>query len=271
VRYTASYTVPSSGFTSDGNTRALWHFDEPACSTSFADSSGNGNTLTGQNGAQTGLPDAAGPTLQFNASSFTIVEDEGSAVVTVTRCGDLLPPVGVSFASSDGTATAGVDYTPASGTLAFGSGEMSKTFQVAVVQDGAVENDETVNLSLSSPTGASLGSPSAATLTIVDDELPPPPEGATITGTAGNDVLIGTSGNDVIRGLGGNDVIRSGGGNDLVFGGAGNDRLNGGAGRDRIEGGSGRDRINGGTGKDTCLGGSGTDSTKSCERTSGVP
>jgi concanavalin A-like lectin/glucanase superfamily protein len=56
VRYSAAYVPPSSPFTSDASTRALWHFDEPACSTSFADSSGNANTLTGLNGAQTGDP-----------------------------------------------------------------------------------------------------------------------------------------------------------------------------------------------------------------------
>jgi methionine-rich copper-binding protein CopC len=57
VRYSgSSHTVPTSPFTSDLNTRALWHFDEPVGSTVFLDSSGNGNTLTGVNGAQTGNP-----------------------------------------------------------------------------------------------------------------------------------------------------------------------------------------------------------------------
>ncbi len=57
VRYSgSSYTVPTSPFTPDAHTRALWHFDEPVGSTVFLDSSGNGNTLTGVNGAQTGYP-----------------------------------------------------------------------------------------------------------------------------------------------------------------------------------------------------------------------
>jgi hypothetical protein len=51
--------VPSAPFTPDGSTRALWHFDEPAGSTSFSDSGGNANTLTGYNGAQTDV--VAGP------------------------------------------------------------------------------------------------------------------------------------------------------------------------------------------------------------------
>ena len=57
VRYNGvSYTVPTDAFVNDANTRALWHFNEAPGSTVFADSSGNGNTLTGQNGAHTGRP-----------------------------------------------------------------------------------------------------------------------------------------------------------------------------------------------------------------------
>jgi parallel beta-helix repeat protein len=57
VRYTgASYTVPTSPFVADASTRALWHFDETLGSTTFADASGNGNTLTGLNGATTTEP-----------------------------------------------------------------------------------------------------------------------------------------------------------------------------------------------------------------------
>lgn len=57
VRYSGtSYTEPTTPFNADANTRALWHFDETAGSTSFADDSGKGNTLTGHNGAQTYSP-----------------------------------------------------------------------------------------------------------------------------------------------------------------------------------------------------------------------
>jgi len=54
VRYSDNFTPPLEPFTPDANTRALWHFDEPICSTSFEDSSGNSNTLTGENGAHIG-------------------------------------------------------------------------------------------------------------------------------------------------------------------------------------------------------------------------
>ncbi len=57
VRYsTATYTVPTAPFSRDSSTRALWHFNDTVGSTVFQDSSVNGNTLTGYNGAQTGNP-----------------------------------------------------------------------------------------------------------------------------------------------------------------------------------------------------------------------
>lgn len=57
VRYSGiSYSVPALPFTSDSHTRALWHFDEAAGSTIFADSSNNSNVLTGHNGAQSHNP-----------------------------------------------------------------------------------------------------------------------------------------------------------------------------------------------------------------------
>ena len=66
VRYNGSYTVPTSPFTVDANTRALWHFNEAVGATTFFDSSGNGNTLTGLNGARTGQQDLSPRTISGN-------------------------------------------------------------------------------------------------------------------------------------------------------------------------------------------------------------
>lgn len=57
MRYTSNFTPPDT-LTADANTRALYHFNESAGSTSFADSSGNGFGLAGVNGAQTGTAGA---------------------------------------------------------------------------------------------------------------------------------------------------------------------------------------------------------------------
>jgi hypothetical protein len=75
--------------------------------------------------------------------------------------------VTVDYATSNGTATAGSDYMATSGTLTFNQGETSKIFSIPITSDNFLEAEETVNLTLSNPTGnAVLGSPTAAILTI---------------------------------------------------------------------------------------------------------
>ncbi|HEX8118923.1 MAG TPA: Calx-beta domain-containing protein, partial [Pyrinomonadaceae bacterium] len=111
--------------------------------------------------------------LQFSAQSYSLSEDGGSALITVNRVSGLSGAVLINYATSDGTAAAGSDYAPTSGTLNFAEGEASKTFSVPVINDALNEPNETVNLTLSGPTGgASLGSPAAATLTITNDDRP---------------------------------------------------------------------------------------------------
>lgn len=174
VRYTGAYTVPTSPFTSDGSTRALWHFDDTPCGSTFADSSGNANTLTAQNGATTGIQGAPSPSLQFSSASYAISESDGTATITVTRTGDPLPAVNVERTTADGTALSGADYTDADGTLEFGCGVSQRTFQIPIANDTTVEGPETIDVALSSPGGgAGLGSPSTATVTIEEsDQLP---------------------------------------------------------------------------------------------------
>jgi hypothetical protein len=81
--------------------------------------------------------------------------------------------VTVDYATEDGTATS-ADYTSASGTLTFNAGVTSQTFTVAVKADSLDEADETVTVSLSNASGATIGSGSSSvTLTITDDDATP--------------------------------------------------------------------------------------------------
>jgi len=81
----------------------------------------------------------------------------------------------------------------------------------------------------------------------------------TVTGSAGDDVLIGTAGDDVLCGRGGDDRLLGRGGDDLLRGGRGGDRLRGGWGADRLGGRRGPDRLYGGYGPDRLYGGYGDD------------
>ena len=120
------------------------------------------------------VPSQAG-SLQFNATSYSLMENGGLLTVTVTRTGGTSGTVSVQYATSNGSASAGADYAAASGTLFFASGEASKTFTVAVIDDSLVEGNETFTLSLSNPTGgATLGNPTTASVIIIENDAPPP-------------------------------------------------------------------------------------------------
>ena len=79
--------------------------------------------------------------------------------------------VSVDFTTLDDTAAASFDYTATSGTLTFGNGETSKTFDIFIISDAFGEGDELLRFSLSNPTGgASLASADQSSLWILDDE-----------------------------------------------------------------------------------------------------
>ena len=77
--------------------------------------------------------------------------------------------VTVDYATADGTAEAGSDYTATSGTLTFAAGETSKTVNVPVLDDAVDEGEETFTFWLSNPTGARIAD-GEATGTIANDD-----------------------------------------------------------------------------------------------------
>ena len=115
-----------------------------------------------------------GGTLQFSSATFSTPEDGANAVVTVTRTGGAAGEARVNYATSNNTATAGQDYTTASGTLIFADGITTQTFSVAINNDDIDEADETINLTLTNAAGSgSLGTPASAVLTIIDNDPTP--------------------------------------------------------------------------------------------------
>ena len=59
--------------------------------------------------------------------------------------------VQVNYATSNGTAINGVDYTNVTGTLTFNTGDTSKTFTVPIISGTTLQPDKTVNLQLLYP------------------------------------------------------------------------------------------------------------------------
>jgi plastocyanin len=150
-------------------------FDQPGTVPYYCEAHGAPGGL-GMAGSVTvqGAPSNPG-TLRFENSSFSVSEGAPVARVGVLRQGGDDGQVSVSYATGDGSATAGSDYQAASGTLTWPDGDDSRrTFDVPILGDGLVEGDETLSLLLSLPTGgASLAAPSSATLRILDDDQAP--------------------------------------------------------------------------------------------------
>jgi fimbrial isopeptide formation D2 family protein len=149
-----------------------------------ANADGTGATPITNNGFYNFNPDwqplAGGtPTLQLSANSYSIGETGGSAQVVVTRT-ETTTAATVNYATSDtsglnacnsvtGLASSRCDYATSIGTLRFAAGESSKTIYIPIIDDNISDGTETFTLTLSNPSGASLGSTTVATVTITDN------------------------------------------------------------------------------------------------------
>jgi hypothetical protein len=109
--------------------------------------------------------------LSFEQPIYRANENSQAATINVIRMGGTAGAISVNYATSDGTAIAGNNYTPTQGVLTFADGETSKTIQVPVIDNGVPQPTETVNLTLSNPTGGSgLGTQRTSVLRILDND-----------------------------------------------------------------------------------------------------
>src|SRR5215467_5843009 len=112
-------------------------------------------------------------TVQFDTLAYTVPENAGQAVITITRSGGAFGPANVSYSTADASAVASVDYSATTGMVAWADGDMApKSFTVPIIDDMIHQGDRYFLVNLGSPTGVSLGNPSTATVTIMDNELP---------------------------------------------------------------------------------------------------
>jgi len=136
---------------------------------------GTGGTVEGplaSAGGSTG-PTTNPGTLGFSAGDATGLERDGTVTLMVTRTGGTDGAVSVDYATMDGTATAGADYTAANGTLNWADGESAaKMIQLTIADDGDAEPAETLSVELSNATGDAAIGLAAATVTILDNDTP---------------------------------------------------------------------------------------------------
>ncbi len=109
----------------------------------------------------------------LSINDVTITEGDAGqkfAIFTVTLSGTGTTPVSVNFATANGTATAGSDYTAASGTLTFSPGQTTQQVFVPIIGDTTPEANETFFVNLSNATGGATIVDSQGIGTITDDD-----------------------------------------------------------------------------------------------------
>jgi subtilisin family serine protease/subtilase family serine protease len=115
------------------------------------------------------------PSAQVTVTASTSQATEAgpvNGIFTVSRTGDTSAPLTVHYIVG-GTAIAGTDYVALSGAATIDVGASATTIAVTPVDDTAFESNETVVITMTADAAYALGAPSAATVTIVSDDLPP--------------------------------------------------------------------------------------------------
>ncbi|UKS30992.1 FG-GAP-like repeat-containing protein [Paenibacillus sp. HWE-109] len=109
--------------------------------------------------------------VKLAATTYSAKENSGSAKVIVSREGNSTGVTSVVYATSDGTAIAGVDYTATTGTLQFQDGETSQFFMIPIVNNHIDAGNKSLNVQISAPSAdAVIGTPSTAVLQIEKED-----------------------------------------------------------------------------------------------------
>jgi hypothetical protein len=138
--------------------------------------------LSGESGASLGSPATAavsisgtslsggGPSagnLELSAASYAAAQSAKSVSLGVARTAGSTGAASVKYATTNGSAISGTDYTTTSGTLTWASGDTAvKTVVVPLLSPAAYSGTKSLTLALSSPTVASLSTPSSAAVNL---------------------------------------------------------------------------------------------------------
>ena len=133
--------------------------------------SGAGNLLRPVTGTATSPPSGV---VQFAENAYSIPENAGAVTVLVSRVGGSFGSVSATYATSNGTASAELDYMATNGTLSWANGDIAnRPIVVLILNETTYESNETFIVRLS---GTTLGSPTSTVVTIVNDDPGPLPE-----------------------------------------------------------------------------------------------
>src|SRR5262249_14793221 len=112
--------------------------------------------------------------VRFATASITVNATIGLVTVHVQRSGNLAVQVSVSYATSNGSAIAGQDYTATAGAINFPPNATDATFSISILASpSTTPSSSSVNLPLSHPIGGpTLDAPGSAILTIINNPAP---------------------------------------------------------------------------------------------------
>lgn len=121
-------------------------------------------------------------TFEFSQPSYRVNENGGYATMTVTRTGSALGTAAVGFTTANGTAFAGTNYVTTNGVLAFAAGQLTRSFNVRLLNDGKTNPPPAAfyftALLTTNSAGSSLGSPATVPVNIVDAQSYNEPPGS---------------------------------------------------------------------------------------------
>jgi hypothetical protein len=123
------------------------------------------------------------PSVAIYATSESLWEDAGQVMVLVQLSAVSGLPVVVPFTVT-GTATNGTDYTIDASPLTIPAGSLTGWITLNVTEDLLYERSETISVTLGTPTGATLGTSQAYTLTVIDNDNQPTVEFTTASQSA---------------------------------------------------------------------------------------
>ncbi len=110
------------------------------------------------------------PTVRFGASSYTAIEGVAGAVVTVELNPAAARAVTILVTATPQSGASSADYSGVPGSVTFAAGETEKSFTVTATDDSVDDDGESVQLGFGRlPSGVLLGSPSTATVALVQD------------------------------------------------------------------------------------------------------
>ncbi len=120
--------------------------------------------------------------IHLSARNYSVGEGTAFKDILVTRSNTSTAAT-IDYSTNDymaprcdtvsGIASAKCDYVTSGGTLRFAAGEASKTIVLSIIDDAFLDGNEVLSITLTNPTGAPLGSPTSAIITILDNDTDP--------------------------------------------------------------------------------------------------